>query len=75
MAGESFERLGLWDRMSPEEAASRLVERFAAGAVAEGVRLALDARAAGDDEAYRFWTAAYARVFANGFRRGAVSGR
>lgn len=75
MAGESFERHGLWDEMSPEDAASQLVERFAAGAVAEGIRLALDARAAGDDEAYRFWTAAYARVFADGFRRGAAGGQ
>lgn len=74
MAEESFERHCLWGRMSPEDAAALLVDRFATSAVAEGVRLALNARAAGDEEAYRFWTAAYARVFASGFRRGAAGG-
>lgn len=69
MAQDTVPPPSFWDLAIPEQGAHAVVELFGTAAMAEAIRLALEARAAGDEDNYRFWTAVYARVFMDGFRQ------
>lgn len=69
MAPNTVAPPSFWDIATPEDGARAAIELFGTAAVAEAIQLALTARAAGDDDNYRFWTAVYARVFVDGFRQ------